>query len=170
MRKALFALVAVTMLAFAGTAVAGKIGTAKPWEYDPTNTGAVVAKWTKDGLSLQKNIETATNAAAGADIKGIDGETLTELSFEVQGYCGAGAPRFNVYTQSATYFIGCTYGDPTDLGDGWTRVTFSGDEIGGIGAFGSVMNGVDVVQDEEGATLLRNISVNGVVIDKFPNG
>ena len=49
-------------------------------------------------------------------------------------------------------------------------MTFSGDEIGGIGAFGSVLNGVDLVQDEEGATVLRNISVNGVVIDKFPNG
>jgi len=160
----------VLALALVGAASAGKVGFAKTWVYDPGNTGDAVAEWTKDGLSLQKNAPTNVEVAAGAEIKGVEGELLAQLSFDVKGYCGAGAPRFNVYTQSATYFIGCTYGDPTDLGDGWTRVTFSGDEIGGIGAFGSVMNGVDVVQDEEGATLLRNISVNGVVIDKFPNG
>jgi len=166
MRKALFALVAVTMLAFAGTAVAGKIGTAKPWEYDPTNTGAVVAKWTKDGLSLQKNIETATNAAAGADIKGIDGETLTELSFEVQGYCGAGAPRFNVYTDAGTSFLGCIYGEKTDAGNGWTRVTFNGDELSAAGAFGGKITGADVVMDEQGQALLRNITVNGMAVSR----
>ncbi len=166
MRKALFALVAVAMLAFAGTAVAGKIGTAKPWEYDPGKTGTVVAKWTKDGLSLQKNTETATNAAAGADIKGVDGETLTKLSFEVQGYCGAGAPRFNVYTDAGTSFLGCIYGEKLDLGNGWTRVTFNGDELGAGDAFGKTITGADVVMDEQGQTLLRNITVNGVAVSR----
>ena len=167
MRKALLALVAISMLALAGPALAGKVGHAKLWVYDPGHTGNAVAVWTKDGLSLQKNAATSVELAAGAEIKGVEGETLSQLSFDVKGYCGAGAPRFNVYTDSATYFFGCIYGETEDLGDGWTRVTFSGDEIGGVGAFGSTIAGVDVVMDEQGQTLLRNLSVNGVVIDKF---
>jgi hypothetical protein len=159
----------VLALALVGTASAGKVGFAKTWVYDPGNTSGAVAEWTKEGLSLRKTAETSVEVAAGVEIKGVEGETLTQLSFEVKGYCGAGAPRFNVYTESTTYFIGCIYGKTTNLADGWQRVTFSGDEIGGVGAFDSVMKGIDIVQDEEGATLLRNISVNDVVINKFPN-
>jgi hypothetical protein len=168
MRKILFAAgLLVLALALVGAASAGKVGQAKLWVYDPGNAGRAVAEWTKNGLSLQKNAATSVELSAGAEIKGVEGETLEKLSFEVNGYCGAGAPRFNVYTEARTYFIGCTYGDKDDLGGGWTRVTFSGDEIGGVGAFDSVIKGIDIVQDEEGQTLLRNISVNDVVIDKF---
>jgi hypothetical protein len=108
-------------------------------------------------------------AFGGAEFKGVEGETLSELSFEVKGYCGPGAPRFNVSTTTdSTYFFGCVHGDTTDLADGWKRVTFTGDEVGvPAGAFGSTISGVDVVMDEEGDTLLRNISVNGVSINKF---
>jgi hypothetical protein len=89
MRKALFAIVAVAMLVFAGAAMAGKVGQAKPWVYDPDNTHSVVAAWTKDGLSLQKNAVTTTNASAGAEFKGVAGETMTKLSFQVKNgtYC-----------------------------------------------------------------------------------
>jgi hypothetical protein len=167
MRKALMALVAMSMLVLAGPAVAGKVGHAKLWVYDPGNTGNAAAEWTKDGLSLQKNAATSVELAAGAEIRGVAGETLSQLSFDVKGYCGAGAPRFNVTTESGTAFFGCSYGETEDLGDGWTRVTFSGDEIGGAGAFGSVITGVDVVMDEQGQTLLRNLSVNGMVINKY---
>ena len=169
MRKALFAIVAVAMLVFAGAAMAGKVGQAKPWVYDPDNTRSVVAAWTKDGLSLQKNAPTSTNASAGAEFKGVAGETMTKLSFEMKdgSYCGAGAPRFNVYTNSGTSFLGCIYGDKEDLGNGWTRVTFDGNEPFVGNAFGSTVSGVEVVMDEEGQTLLRNISVNGVTVNKF---
>ena len=167
MRKALLALVAIAMLALGGTAFAGKVGHAKLWVYDPTGTKSGVSEWTKEGLSLQKNAATSVELAAGAEIKGVEGETLTQLSFDVKGYCGAGAPRFNIYTDAATYFFGCSHGDAQALGDGWFRVTFSGDEVGGVGAFGSTITGVDVVMDEQGQTLLRNISVNGVAISKF---
>ena len=168
MRKALFAIVAVAMLVFASTAIAGKTGTAVPWKYDPDHTGTVAANWTKDGLSLQKNTATSTNAAAGADIKGVDGQELTSLSFEMRNgtYCGAGAPRFNVYTEAGPSFLGCIYGENTPAGDGWTKVTFDGDELGAVGAFEGVINGADIVMDEEGQTLLRNISINGKPITR----
>jgi hypothetical protein len=41
----------------------------------------------------------------------------------------------------------------------WTHVDFHGGEPG-AGAFDVTIEGVDVVQDEQGETLLRNISVN----------
>ena len=171
MRKALIAFVAVAMLVFAGTAFAGQAGHAKLWEYDPGKTRTVVAKWTPDGLALQKNTATSTNAAAGAEVRGFEGVTLESLSFEMQDgeYCGAGAPRFNVSTAAGTSFLGCIYGEKSNAGNGWTKVTFDGDEVGAAAAFGPAINGLDIVMDEQGQTLLRNIKVNGVEIVNFSN-
>jgi hypothetical protein len=164
------ALLGVSVLVLAGVATAGKVGQAKTWVYDPDNTHIVSATWTKDGLSLQKNGDTSINASAGAEFKGVEAKPLSQLSFDVKTdkYCGAGAPRFNVYTNAGTQFFGCTYGTHTDLGNGWTHVEFHGGEPG-AGSFGAIITGVDVVQDERGQTLLRNISVNGVAVDKFPH-
>ena len=39
------------------------------------------------------------------------------------------------------------------------RVAFTGDA--------QTIKGVDVVMDEQGLTLLRNITVNGIAVDKF---
>jgi len=166
MRKALIAVLAVSMLVFAAAAMAGKTGTAVPWKYDPGHTGTVVANWSKEGLSLQKNTATTTNAAAGADIKGTDGE-LTSLSFEVKNgaYCGAGAPRFNVKTTAGTTFLGCSYGAKTDLANGWSSVVFDADEIAAAGTVGAIID-ANIVMDEQGQTLLRNISVNGQPITR----
>jgi hypothetical protein len=160
------ALLAAIVLAFAGIASAGKVGQMKLWVYDPSNIGGAVATWTKDGLSLQKNTDTANPVAAGATFKGVEGDTLSQLSFDVKGYCGAGAPRFDVFTADSTLFYGCTYGTHTDLGNGWTHVEFKGTEPN-VPALGATITGVEVVQDEQGKTLLRNISVNGVSVDKF---
>ena len=46
----------------------------------------------------------------------------------------------------------------------------AGPGIGHEGLYGWTDPNVEVVQDEEGKTLLRNISVNGVAVDKFPQG
>jgi hypothetical protein len=84
-----------------------------------------------------------------------------------EGYCGAGAPRFNVYTDNGTSFLGCIHGETTDAGGGWTKVTFTGDEPFAGGAFGNPINGLAIVMDEEGQTLLRHITVDGVAVEKF---
>ena len=48
-------------------------------------------------------------------------QIITELNFDVLGYCGAGAPRFNVVTSdNVTHFFGCTYGTHTALAFGPT--------------------------------------------------
>ena len=170
MRKALIAVLAIAMLVSAGSAVAAMTGQAKPWVYNPNKiANAGVATWTKDGLQLEKNVPTSEWVAAGADIKNVAGAKLNNISFEVKGYCGAGAPRFNVYDGSSanpTYYLGCANGDATPLADGWTKVEFSGDEAGGNGSIGSIMKSLDITMDEQGKTTLRNITVNGVTITK----
>jgi hypothetical protein len=193
---------------------------AKPWVYDPGNSGTAVATWTTVGttttpiskddcknggwktvgtyrnqgdcvsdaarhrvfsttfdqvLTLQKNASTTFNSAAGASIEGLATSTLTELGFDYKTgtYCGAGAPRFNVYTTAGTYyFFGCTYGTHTDLGNGWTRVRFANadaqpaDGVTAFPGFGSTtVTGIEIVQDEEGQALLDNIDINGTLID-----
>jgi hypothetical protein len=165
---------------------------AKPWVYDPDNTNVSESKWvTGEGLSdagksnhalyLTKDAPTTTNAASGAFVN-FEG-TLSELGFDYRndGWCGAGAPRFNVYTTTGTYyFFGCVYGThtPSTEDPDWTRVRFSNadafpaDGVTPWPGFGSVtVTGIDIVFDEgtevgPGFAYLDNIDVNGTLIGK----
>jgi len=85
-------------------------------------------------LYFQKDTTTGTFAAGVAVVKGVGGlnaSQLTGLSWEHRddGHCGAGAPRWNVNTESAngtphTYFIGCAAMAHTPgSAPGWTRDT-----------------------------------------------
>jgi hypothetical protein len=75
-------------------------------------------------LYLQKMTSTPTFAAGVAVIKGFEGQpvsALTGLEFWVglDGHCGAGAPRFNIYVQplvgpQQTLFVGCQEMVPGD--------------------------------------------------------
>jgi len=164
----------------------------KPWVYDPDHTGIANAGWVpKQGLAdagksnhalyLQKYGPTATNAAGGASInfKG----TLTELGFDVRNdsHCGAGAPRFNVYTTAGTYFFfGCAYGvhTPSTEDPNWTRVrffdadAFPADGVTPFPGFGAVqVTSIEIVFDEgtdqgNGYAYLDNIDINGTLIGK----
>jgi hypothetical protein len=151
-----------TLALAAGVALAATF-TLSPWTFDPDDTGGVVSQVEGDGdLRLEKNVPTATNASAGAEIQGVEGLSTTGLTleFDVDGYCGAGAPRFNVYLESgATIFLGCIHGD-ADV-DGHVSFT-AGETYGGV-LFpeGETVTGIDIVQDEEGQTTLSNIMVNG---------
>lgn len=171
---------------------------AMPWVYDPDNTGISEARWvTGEGLAdvgksahamyLTKFGTTATLAAAGASIKGEEGLTLTELGFDYRndGHCGAGAPRFNVYTEDGYYFFGCTYGVHTPSTEdplNWTRVRFSdADAVAATGTtpawpgFGSVVvTDIEVVFDEgtdqgNGFIYLDNLDINGMLMGKPGN-
>jgi hypothetical protein len=106
-----------------------------------TDTACQVAD-TKDthneGLLLVKTGFTNNNAAAVAELKKVRGITLTEIGYDIRkqngavgtqgSHCGAGAPRFDITTSEAFYFIGCTspladsqtFG--TAAGDAWTRL------------------------------------------------
>lgn len=191
------AMVAVASLFLAGPALAGDPLQVKPWVYDPDKTGTVSSAWvTKIGLPdagksnhallLTKNTATATFAASGATVT-FSG-TLTELGFDVRNdsHCGAGAPRFNVYTADEDgnfgvyYFYGCRYGTHTPVpgNPGWTRVRFEAgdgypsDGVSSITSWEGVeVIGIDIVFDEGtdvgvGYAVLDNIDVNGVLIGK----
>jgi len=140
----------------------------------------LTAKWNKkaglkkSGLILEKGCTTGTSAAAGADIDGEHGIVLTQLGFDYNGYCEAGAPRFNVYTEAFTagYFVGCASGTHTDLGNGWTRVRFREEDFlpfGGAEPFrysNTVVDEMEIILDEEGRVVLDNIAINSYQIDK----
>jgi hypothetical protein len=148
----------------------------------------VVSEWVADegvdggfALYLKKGCTTATFAAAGVDIitelEGGDVSELTELDFSVRGHCGAGAPRFNVVVDGSTYFLGCSGGDQTDLGDGWTHVVFDADEFAAAGIpVTGTLEDIYIIFDEgtdtpagggivtPGEAYLDDISVNGEVV------
>ena len=140
----------------------------------------LTAKWNKKaglkkwGLILEKGCETGTPASAGADIEGEHGIVLTQLGFDYNGYCGAGAPRFNVYTEAFTagYFVGCASGTHTDLGNGWTRVRFQEDDFVPFGDAepfrysNTVVDEMEIILDEQGKVVLDNIAINSYQIDK----
>jgi hypothetical protein len=104
---------------------------------------------------------------------------LTELNFDVQngGHCGAGAPRFNVTVDGNIYFLGCTQGTHTDLGNGWTHVEFGPTDftLAGIPTTGTLED-LMIIFDEgtdtpvggtvetPGKVVLDNISINGDVV------
>ena len=190
-----------TMFAAAASLVCASFGAAaeplrvKPWIFDPDNLGIVDSAWnskiglrdagkSNHGLYLQKAGNTTAFAAAGAEVTFAG--TLTELGFDfdLDGHCGAGAPRFNVYTTTGTYyFFGCASGihTPVPGAPGWERVRFlaadgfPSDGISFISSFEDIeVTGIDIVFDEgtdvgPGFAVLDNIDINGTLIGKPGN-
>ena len=164
--------------------------TVSPWTYGPANCPGEVAQWDNSignpapSLHLTKPCPTPTDAATGATVNNVNGITLNSLGFDylTAGHCGAGAPRYNVYTTSGVYyFFGCTYGIHTDQLNGWTRVVFHdadaqpSDGVTPWPGFGSVtITGIDVVMDEgndvsatqgsPGDSHLDNFAINGQTV------
>src|SRR5690348_2508482 len=106
MKKLVIALVAAASLALAGTAAAAL----SPWTFDPGNACPGVSSTFSSGvLHLSKPCPTPTNASAGADITGVNGQTFTSASFTLANatQCQGGSPRFNVVTTDGTFFLGC---------------------------------------------------------------
>lgn len=181
--RAIVVAVCVVVLGAAGAANAQGAFQLEPFEFDPDDACDVTAQWRNGTIVLAKNCPTATHAAAGieivSDLEGQSITELTELNFEYRngGHCGAGAPRFNVVVDGMTYFLGCTQGIATDLGNGWTRVEFGVTEFAaaGIPATGTLED-LLIIFDEgadtpaggtigtAGAVTLDNVSINGEVV------
>lgn len=175
-------IVALTLLAtfIVAPVTAATTYTLTPWTFVGTASqcggtagtpGNVVSRWDSTtgnpapSLLLAKSAPTTDCSSAGATVNGVSGITLTELNFDVNGYCGAGAPRFNVVTSdNVTHFFGCVYGTHTTLANGWTHVVFTpGQGLPAI-APGTTVQSINLVQDEQGTTHLDNISINDQVI------
>ncbi|HKC19548.1 MAG TPA: hypothetical protein VKE27_07935 [Candidatus Dormibacteraeota bacterium] len=158
-----------------------------------------------DGLLLVKTGATSNNAAAGAELKKVRGITLTELGYDIRkigaannagSHCGAGAPRFNVTTSNAFFFIGCQSPPATSqtTGNAWTRLRWgaggplvgfcvqTGGPSAACPASGALVPVTGTVQrieiifdegtdqsggpDQFGAAFLDNIDVNGTMVGR----
>jgi hypothetical protein len=140
-----------------------------PWTYDPGNVCDESATLNGNhSVTPSKPCTTATNASAGVTLDGVDGLSTTgmTLSFDYSGYCGAGAPRFNVsLSDGSTIFLGCAYGGGATGTNVTGTATFTaGQTYGGVlFPTGATVTGIDIVQDEQGTVTISNIKVNGTV-------
>ena len=168
----MIACIAAGALALAGTAGAALV----PGVFDPGNTGCVVSTFANGVLHLEKNCPTATNAAAGADITGLEGQTITSASFTLASpaQCQGGSPRFDVVTTDGTFFLGCNNVTPTINADGSATYTFTAATIAAAGGqvpfpTGTIQS-IDILIDVQGTADITDISVNGEPQVPTPQG
>jgi hypothetical protein len=151
-----------------------------------------------DGLLLVKTGPTGQNSAGTAELHNVNGIALSELGYDIRtlayptsvsSHCGAGAPRFDVYTTTGLFFVACrspladmaTSGVAGPNGDAWTRLRWGagGQVLGysGSGILGPITGtvqrifivfdeGSDTGPDFFGAAILDNIDVNGQLVGK----
>ena len=129
-------------------------------------------------------VATPVFAAGFAVIDGLQGQpatALTALSWDhrADGWCGAGAPRWNVGVTDAsgdhTVFLGCNAATHSPSGtDGWTSDSYSGADIAaaitaaGVDPETATISSLAILFDEgtdvgPGFVFLDNITVNTMV-------
>src|SRR6266702_840000 len=135
-------------------------------------------------LYFQKMVATPVFAAGFAVIDGLQGQpatALTALSWDhrADGWCGAGAPRWNVGVTDAsgdhTVFLGCNAATHSPGGtDGWRSDSYSSADIAaalmaiGVDPAAATISSLAIVFDEgtdvgPGFVFLDNITVNTTV-------
>jgi hypothetical protein len=162
-KKSILLLAAMAVLALAGTATAAL----EPGVYDPGSTGCPIATYAAGVLHLEKNCPTATDAAAGADITGLGGQTFTTATFTLANaaQCQGGSPRFDIVTTVATFFLGCNNVTPTTNANGTLTYVFDAATIaagGGVSFPTGTITAADVLLDVAGTADVSKIAVNGV--------
>jgi hypothetical protein len=163
MKRLLVVAAGVMTLALAGTAAAALV----PGVFDPGNTGCVSSSFSNGVLHLEKNCPTATNAAAGADITGLEGQTFTSASFTLASatQCQGGSPRFDVVTTTGLFFLGCNNVTPTINADGTATYTFTPATLAAAGGQVPFPTGtiqaISILIDVQGTADVSDITVNG---------
>ena len=164
MKKLLVAAVAaLTMLACAAVAAAAL----SPGVFDPGSTGCPKATYAKGTLHLEKNCATATNAAAGADISGAEGQTFSSASFTLASasQCQGGSPRFVIVTTTGLFPLGCNNVAPTANANGTATYLFTPETLAAAGQQVATPTGtiqfVSVLIDVQGTADLTKITFNG---------
>src|SRR4051794_8024756 len=163
MKRLIAIAVTLAALTVVGTSAAALV----PGVFDPGNTGCVHATFAGGVLHLEKNCPSSTNAAAGADITGLEGQTFVEASFTLASasQCQGGSPRFDVQTTTGFFFLGCNNVTPVINGDGTATYTFNAATLAAAGQQVPTPTGqiqaIDVLIDEQGTADLSNITVNG---------
>src|SRR3954470_2352489 len=164
MKKFAISIVAAAALVFTSVAAAGLV----PGVYDPGTLGCVTSTYSHGVLHLAKTCPTTANAAAGADITGVAGQTFESASFTLANasQCQGGSPRFDVVIGTTVFFLGCNNVTPTINADGSATYTFTAATLAAAGQQvptpTGTITGVEIVLDVQGAADLTNIAFNGV--------
>jgi len=166
MKKILLAAVAAfTMFTFTAVAAAAL----DPGVYDPGNTGCVKATVMKNKtLHLEKNCPTATDAAAGAEITGVNGQTFQSAEFTLKSatQCQGGSPRFIIVTSTGFFPVGCNNVTPILNADGTATYVFTAATLAAAGQQVPTPTGtisfVSVLIDVQGVADLTKIKFNGI--------
>ena len=112
-----------------------------PGVFDPGNTGCVKATYIgkQKTLHLEKNCPTATNAAAGADITRVSGQSgpVCVVHAREREPVSGWLPRFNVVTTTGVFFLGCNNVTPTTNANGTATYTFTAATLAAGGPAGS---------------------------------
>ncbi len=158
---------------------------------DPACTTGDSSDKKNEGLLLAKTGPTTNNASAFAELKGLEGVTLTELGYDLRkptntndprgSHCGAGSPRFNITTTTGSFFLACNSPAPTTqtAGNGWLRLRWGGSSPLQAYLNGTTLTtvtgqvkslsiefdeGQDTGPDNFGLAVLDNIDVNGTLV------
>jgi hypothetical protein len=161
-KRITIAAIAVAALAFVGTAGAALV----PGVFDPGNTGCPVATAQNGWLHLEKNCVNATNASAYGQITGVNGQAFTSGSFTLKSasQCQGGSPRFNIFTTTGTFFLGCNNVTPVTNADGTATYTFTPATIAaaGLPVPTGTITGASVIIDIQGVADVKNVMLNGI--------
>jgi hypothetical protein len=192
-RFKLVAVVVVMFLAVSSMASAGGIKV-KPGVYDPEKTGCPEASWdakaglpdagkSNHGLVLIKDCPTPTNAAAGANVDGVEGLSAAGLvlgfDYDITGLCTGGSPRFNVQWTDVSnpngfsFVGGCANAEaPTSPAPGWLTARFelqdATDAFPIVPATATIVS-ITIISDEQGTSIIDNIYIGGTVVEKPGN-
>jgi hypothetical protein len=172
MKTFLGAAAAALTLVLAGSAAAALV----PSVYDPDHTGCATSTYANGTLHLAKTCATATNAAAQADVTGLAGQSFSSATFTLASttQCQGGSPRFNVATDTGTYFLGCNNVVPTANADGTATYTFTAQTLAAAGQQVPTPTGtirsIQIVLDVQGSADLTRIAVDGVGQVPAPTG
>jgi hypothetical protein len=167
MKKLILSGVVAAALAFTVSASAALV----PGVFDPGNTGCVEATFIKKTktLHLEKNCSTETNAAAGAEVTGVSGQTFQSVAFTLASatQCQGGSPRFNLGTSTGFFFLGCNNVTPTTNANGTATYTFTAATLAAAGQQVATPTGtiqfLSVLIDVQGTADLTKVMVNGKV-------
>jgi len=112
-------------------------------------------------------VPTPTDAAAGAEITGVAGQTFQSAEFTLASasQCQGGSPRFDVVTSTGLYFLGCNNVTPTMNANGTATYVFTAETLAAAGQQVPTPTGtikfVSVLIDVQGTADLSKIKFNG---------
>ncbi len=175
-------------------------------DYKPTgNAGYSQAQWTKnvvlDGkfsVRLEKTVdfqscntdapENGCAAFAAAIVTGVEGMTIAalgDIGFSVNGNCGAGSPRFNLYYSNSdgqadgVAFYGCAAHASSPPVSGWTSMSVNSAAFDSCYSFtgsgactltsASTVVQLSVIVDERGTWYIDSVLAAGMTTGE-PNG